>query len=46
MDYNDPEHKKIMDLEGLTEWVEGRTTGFEQITNADKYLDFFGKYRD
>lgn len=46
MDYNDPEHKKIMDLEGLTEWVEGRTSGFEQITNADKYLDFFGKYRD
>lgn len=40
MDYNIPEHKTIMDLEGLEEWVPGRLNGFKQITNANKYLNF------
>lgn len=41
MDYNNPQHKEMMDLEGLTAWVEGRTEGFAQLAAADKYLNFF-----
>lgn len=40
MDYNNPNHKEMMDMEGLKEWVEGRIIGFEQLLNACKYLDF------
>lgn len=41
MDYNNQEHKKIMDLEGLKKWMEGRTSGYNQIINANKYLNNF-----
>lgn len=40
MDYNLPNHKEIMDLEGLEQWVPGRLTGFSQIEQANQYLDF------
>ena len=40
MDYNNPEHKEMMDMEGLKKWVIGRTTGFEQIKNANEYINF------
>ena len=42
MDYNNPKHKEMMDLEGLKKWVSGRTKGFVQITQANEYLNFFG----
>ena len=38
--------KEIMDMEGLTKWVEGRTTGFEQITEANKYLNFLENFNE
>ena len=41
MDYNNPKHKEMMDMEGLKKWVKGRTSGFEQITKANEYIDFF-----
>lgn len=41
MDYNDPKEKEIMELEGLKQWVPGRTTGFRQITEANAYLGNF-----
>ena len=41
MDYNNPEHKKMMDLEGLKRWVLGRTKGFSQLQAANEYLKFF-----
>lgn len=41
MDYNNPEHKEMMDMEGLKRWVYGRTTGFKQIGEANEYLHFF-----
>lgn len=41
MDYNKKEDKEIMDLEGLTKWVEGRRDGFVQITEANEYLGNF-----
>lgn len=41
MDYNKKEDKEIMDLEGLTKWIEGRRDGFKQITEANEYLGNF-----
>ena len=41
MDYNNPDHKEMMDMEGLKRWVYGRTTGFKQIEEANEYLHFF-----
>jgi hypothetical protein len=40
MDYNNPDHKEMMDMEGLKKWVVGRTSGFEQIKNANEYINF------
>lgn len=44
MDYSNPLHKEMMDMEGLKEWVIGRTSGFEQITKANEYLKFFENF--
>ena len=41
MDYSNPDHKEMMDMEGLKQWVYGRTTGFKQIGEANEYLQFF-----
>ena len=43
MDYNNPEHKEMMDMEGLKEWVHGRTSGFEQISAANEDLHFLSQ---
>lgn len=40
MDYNNPDHQKMMDMEGLKKWVPGRLSGFQQIQEANKYLNF------
>lgn len=34
MDYNDPRWRRLMDLEGLTEWLPGRKSGYEVLTAA------------
>ena len=39
MDYTNEAHKKMMDMEGLKEWVEGRITGFQQLREANDYLN-------
>ena len=41
MDYNNPAHKEMMDMEGLKQWVQGRTSGFEQLHEAVERLHFF-----
>lgn len=41
MDYNNKDHKEMMDMEGLKEWVYGRTEFFEQLRGANEYLKFF-----
>ena len=41
MDYSNPDHKEMMDMEGLKEWISGRTSGFKQLTEANEYLNFF-----
>ena len=34
MSYENPAHREMMDLEGLKEWLPGRTTGFAQLSEA------------
>ncbi|MBE0497341.1 MAG: PhnD/SsuA/transferrin family substrate-binding protein [Campylobacterales bacterium] len=41
MDYTNPKHKEMMDMEGLKQWVDGRTSGFAQLQEAVERLNFF-----
>ena len=44
MDYSNPDHKEMMDMEGLKAWVPGRYTGFGQIQEANTYLNFLMEF--
>lgn len=44
MDYSKPKEKEIMDMEGLKRWVEGRTSGYELLTQANAYLSFLAGF--
>src|SRR5215510_13454762 len=39
MDYQQPEQKRIMDLEGLTRWVSGRTEGYQELEDEARALN-------
>jgi ABC-type phosphate/phosphonate transport system substrate-binding protein len=41
MQYDDPEHRHMMDLEGLRAWLPGRTTGFRALSAAVAAERFF-----
>jgi ABC-type phosphate/phosphonate transport system substrate-binding protein len=41
MRYENPRHRDMMDLEGLKEWLPGRTSGFGPLTEAVDRLRFF-----
>jgi ABC-type phosphate/phosphonate transport system substrate-binding protein len=41
MSYDNPKHREMMDLEGLTKWMEGRTTGFGPLGEAVERQHFF-----
>ena len=41
MSYDNPEHRNMMDMEGLKAWVPGRTTGYGPLTDAVERLRFF-----
>ena len=41
MTYDNPDHREMMDMEGLKEWLPGRTTGFGQLDYAVEQLGFF-----
>jgi ABC-type phosphate/phosphonate transport system substrate-binding protein len=41
MDYDNPEHREMMDLEGLKRWEPGRTSGFELLTAGCETQRFF-----
>lgn len=41
MSYEDPEVRPLLDLEGLTSWEQGRTSGYAALTAA---VDRFGFY--
>jgi len=41
MQYDNPAHREMMDLEGLKAWLPGRTTGFRPLTAAVGSERFF-----
>ncbi|MFC5061816.1 phosphate/phosphite/phosphonate ABC transporter substrate-binding protein [Actinomycetospora atypica] len=41
MSYADPEVRPLLDLEGLTQWVPGRTSGFGPLTRAVDEVGFY-----
>jgi ABC-type phosphate/phosphonate transport system substrate-binding protein len=41
MDYADPEVRPLLDLEGLTRWVPGRTTGYLALAEAVDRFAFY-----
>jgi ABC-type phosphate/phosphonate transport system substrate-binding protein len=41
MDYNNPEHRKIMDLEGLKRWVHPQLEGYGPLFEAVDMLGYF-----
>ena len=45
MRYDNPEHRQMMDLEGLKAWMPGRTTGFRALGAAVVAEGFFDNQR-
>ena len=41
MSYQNPEHRRMMELEGLKEWLPGRTSGFGPLAEAVEGQRFF-----
>ena len=41
MSYDNPKHREMMDMEGLKEWMPGRTTGFGPLSDAIEKQRFF-----
>lgn len=41
MSYDNPAHREMMEMEGLKEWLPGRTTGFGPLQQAVEDLSFF-----
>ncbi len=43
MDYDNPKHREMMDMEGLKKWEPGRTSGFAALSEAADKLHFFAR---
>ena len=43
MRYDNPEHREMMDMEGLKEWLPERTTGYAALTEAVEQQGFFAR---
>lgn len=41
MSYDDPRHREMMDMEGLKEWLPGRTSGFGPLSEAVEALGYY-----
>lgn len=41
MSYDNPDHKEMMDMEGLKEWLPGRTSGFGPLIEAVEMQRYF-----
>jgi ABC-type phosphate/phosphonate transport system substrate-binding protein len=41
MSYANPEHREMMDLEGLQEWLPGRITGYADLQQAVEETGYF-----
>jgi len=44
MSYADPELRQLFDLEGLTRWCDGRTTGYAPLEAAVDTFDFYDRH--
>ena len=42
MKYTNPDHRKMMDMEGLKEWLPGRVSGYDILSEAVTEQNFFG----
>lgn len=40
MDYNNPDHKAILDMEGLTRWVHGEKDGYDSVFEAARKVGY------
>jgi ABC-type phosphate/phosphonate transport system substrate-binding protein len=43
MTYDDPKHREMMDLEGLRQWLPGRTSGYAVLEAAVRAQGFFAR---
>ena len=43
MSYDNPEHRQMMDMEGLKAWQEGRVSGFGPLAEATEKLKFWDR---
>jgi ABC-type phosphate/phosphonate transport system substrate-binding protein len=41
MSYDNPDHRRMMDMEGLRQWLPGRTSGFGPLSEAVERQRFF-----
>jgi phosphonate transport system substrate-binding protein len=41
MSYDNPAHREMMDMEGLKQWLDGRTTGYDALAAATREQGFF-----
>ena len=41
MSYDNPAHREMMDMEGLKEWLPGRTSGYKDLSEAVAEQHFF-----
>jgi ABC-type phosphate/phosphonate transport system substrate-binding protein len=41
MSYDNPDHREMMDMEGLKKWEPGRTSGFGPLSHAVEALGFW-----
>lgn len=45
MRYDNPDHREMMDMEGLKEWLPGRTSGYAALSEAVTRQQFFEEER-
>jgi ABC-type phosphate/phosphonate transport system substrate-binding protein len=43
MSYENPDHHKMMEMEGLKAWLPGRTSGYGPLTAAVREQNYFGE---
>jgi ABC-type phosphate/phosphonate transport system substrate-binding protein len=43
MSYENPEHRRMMDMEGLKAWQEGRVSSFGPLAEATEKLSYWGQ---
>ncbi|HEX3880991.1 MAG TPA: phosphate/phosphite/phosphonate ABC transporter substrate-binding protein [Bryobacteraceae bacterium] len=44
MSYGDPEVRRLLDLEGLKQWLPGRTSGYDLLSRAADRFDYLDQF--